>query len=266
MPNPQRDSGLKFQRGCDHFDRLEAEWERFGRAFTSELNVATSPGEVHLRLGRFSELPAREWSVVVGDCVQNFRAALDHMAWQLSSARERTAYPTRIEFPVFGEQTRYQGDAPRKVAGVPAAAATLIESLQPFRRNTPQDPNAHAFHPLWQLHELATIDKHRRLHIGHVSVEAVTVSVGSQRLATTWRVAPPAVRAQQGMHLATVAEAEIRRFGPPGQVQVQPQAFLTVAFEDSGRVTGEGVIGTLRRIRDEVADVLVQLEPYVGVV
>ncbi len=31
-------------------------------------------------------------------------------------------------------------------------------------------------------------------------------------------------------------------------------------------MTNEGVIGTLRRIRDEVASVLVQLEPFIGVV
>ena len=74
------------------------------------------------------------------------------------------------------------------------------------------------------------------------------------------------MRAQQGMALATIAEAEIRRFGPPGQVLVEPSAVLTVAFEDSGTVTGEGVIGTLRAIRGAVADVLVHLEPYIGIV
>src|SRR5262245_11742717 len=104
MPNLQRDSGLKYERGCDHFDWLEAEWKRFIQAFNGQLNVARAPGELRMRLDRFSELPAREWSVVVGDCVGNFRAALDHMAWQLSSAQERRNHPTRIGFPVFGDQ------------------------------------------------------------------------------------------------------------------------------------------------------------------
>ncbi len=55
------------------------------------------------------------------------------------------------------------------------------------------------------------------------------------------------------------------RPGPgPGQVLVQRSAMLTVAFEDSGTVTDEGVVGTLPRIRDEVADVLVLLEPFIG--
>jgi hypothetical protein len=66
--------------------------------------------------------------------------------------------------------------------------------------------------------------------------------------------------------LARVARADVARFGTPGQLQVQPGAVLTVAFEDSGTVTGEGVLGTLRRIRDAVADVLVRLQPYVGIV
>jgi hypothetical protein len=177
VPNPQRDSGLKYRRGCDHFAPLETEWQRFTQGFNSELQTTVLPGELQFRLGRFSELPTSEWSVVVGDCVQNFRAALDHMAWHLS-VRERGAHPTRIEFPIFGDQAQYQRDAPRKVAGVPTAATKIIESLQPFHRGP-----AFAEHPLWKLHELATIDKHRRFHIGHVSLEAVTVSVGSDR----WR-------------------------------------------------------------------------------
>jgi hypothetical protein len=263
-PNPNRDSGIKYQRGSHHFDALETEWQQFTKGFTSALETIATPGEVQMRLGRFSELATRDWSVVVGDCVQNFRAALDHMAWQLSSAQERIARPTRIEFPIFADQARYLVEAPRKIAGVPAAAASVIQSIQPFHRNPAQDQNGHAAHPLWQLQELATIDKHRRLHIGHVSLEAVTLSVGSDRLATIWRAAPPAVRAQQGMLVARVAHAEMARFTSSGRLQVQPGAFLTVVFEDSGTVTGEGVIGTLRRIRDAVADVLVQLEPYIG--
>lgn len=240
---------------------METEWRQFTTRFSSDLKVTAVNGEMHLRLGRFSELPTRAWSVVVGDCVQNFRAALDHMAWQLSSVQERRSHPTRIEFPIFNDQARYQQDASRKIAGIPAAAANVIESVQPYHRGA-----AFVEHPLWKLHELATIDKHRRLHIGHVSLEAVTISVGSDRVGTIWRAAPPAVRAQQGMLLARVAQADVDRLRGSSHLQVQPGAILTVAFEDSETVTGEGVIGTLRSIRDSVADVLDQLEPYIGIV
>jgi hypothetical protein len=68
------------------------------------------------------------------------------------------------------------------------------------------------------------------------------------------------------MVLARIAEAEVRRFGEPGRVQVQPSAFLTIAFEDSEEVTGEGVIGTLRSIRDRVGEVLDQLDPFVAII
>jgi hypothetical protein len=113
---------------------------------------------------------------------------------------------------------------------------------------------------------LSNIDKHRRLHVGDVSLEAVTVGVGGARLKTLWQAAPPAVRARQGMVLARIADGEVRRFGELGQVQVQPSVVLTIAFEDSEEVSGEGVIGTLRSIRDLVGDVLDRLDSFVAII
>jgi len=217
-------------------------------------------GGVELRLGVLSEPPRREWSLVIGDCVQNFRSALDHMVWQLAPGTARAANPTALEFPIFSDPGRYASAAPNRIGTISAAAQKIIELAQPFNR-----PES-ATDPLWQLHTLSNIDKHRRLHVGDASLEAVTIDVRGTRLQTMWRAAPPALRAQRGMPVARIAEAELRRFGQLATVRYQPSFFLTVAFEDSGDVTGEGVIGTLRRIRERVADVLGQLDPCVALV
>jgi hypothetical protein len=46
--------------------------------------------------------------------------------------------------------------------GIPAAAAAVIEGLQPYHAGSGE---AFKQHPLWQLHKLDIVDKHRRLAI-----------------------------------------------------------------------------------------------------
>jgi hypothetical protein len=260
MPDERRDSGLKWRRGSQHFDWLEAEWKAYIPRFQSDLQIVPISGGVELRLGKISNPPGKEWSAVIGDCIQNLRAALDHMVWQLAPASMRLGNPRNLEFPIFSDAAKYKVGAPRRIASLPGAAQRIIESVQPFHKGAEgvQDP-------IWQLYALSNIDKHRRLHVGDVSLEAVTLDVRGSRLETVWRAAPPAVRARQGMVVARVAEAEVRRIGPPGSLQIQPSAVLTIAFEDSEEVTGEGVIGTMRSIRDRVGAVLDELDPFVAI-
>lgn len=260
MPDDRRDSGLKWQRGSEHFEWLVEAWAKYTPAFQSELVVVPIPGGVELRLGRISDPPRKEWSLVIGDCVQNFRSALDHMVWQLAPQKARRDAPTSLEFPIFLDPLRYNAAAPTRIASLPAAAQRIIESVQPFNRDEPIKD------PLWQLHTLSNIDKHRRLHVGDVSLEAVTLSVRGTRMNEQWRAAPPAVRARSGMAIARVTEAEVRKFGEPGRIQVQPGAVLTIAFDESEDVTGEGVIGTLRHIHGRVGDVLDRLEPCIDLI
>jgi len=261
MPDERRDSGLKWKRGSDHFEWLEDAWKRYTPSFKSELRVVPISGGIELRLGKLSDPPRKEWSLVIGDCVQNLRSALDHMVWQLAPQRARVTTPTDREFPIFSDAKKYDGGALSRIGSLPGAAQQVIESVQPFHLGA-----EYAQDPLWQLQTLSNIDKHRRLHVGDVSLEALTLDVKGSRLKTIWQATPPPVRARRGMVLARIAEAEIRRFGEPSRVLVQPSAVLTIAFEDSEEVTGEGVIGTLRSIRDRVGDVLDQLDPFVAII
>jgi len=48
----------------------------------------------------------------------------------------------------------------RKVGGIAPVARTIVEGLQPYRRG-----QNFASHPLWVLHELSRIDKHRLPHV-----------------------------------------------------------------------------------------------------
>ena len=103
-------------------------------------------------------------SVIIGDCLQNLRAVLDHLAWELVYANSLTPsieHP-RTQFPIYTSQTTKTGK-PRIVdilPGIHARAQGVIESLQPYHRR--YDPQAH---PLAILQELSNADKHRTLHL-----------------------------------------------------------------------------------------------------
>ena len=86
------------------------------------------------------------------------------------------------EFPIFRERltARNKKKFEDKTQGLPQPAVDFIASIQPgdeeFQRWKPIEGQ-----PLWQLHELNRIDKHRRIsvrphvsHIGHV-IEPIVV-------------------------------------------------------------------------------------------
>jgi hypothetical protein len=102
----------------------------------------------------------------MGDCLHNLRSSLDHLAWQLVLADGGTP-TTRTDFPIFKCEGLFREHKKSKkaptgvVGGVSQQAAALIESLQPYNR-TDGSPEEH---PLWVVHHLNIIDKHRRLSL-----------------------------------------------------------------------------------------------------
>jgi hypothetical protein len=113
----------------------------------------------------FSTSVTPRLKVLAGEIIHHFRCAFDHLAWQLSSADLQTKSSSQIEFPVFKERPKLCGITKgkicrycRKVEGIASPSALArIERLQPY---CGQDP---ARHPLWLIHDMDRIDKHREL-------------------------------------------------------------------------------------------------------
>ncbi len=63
----------------------------------------------------------------------------------------------RTEFPIFRSEKQFDELRNRMLRDVSPEAIARIRELQPFRAEAP------AASPLWQLHELHTLDKHRLL-------------------------------------------------------------------------------------------------------
>lgn len=132
--------------------------------------------------------PNYPFGVLIGDCVHNMRCSLDHLAFALASAHTRPLPDTiaeQSEFPIFGDESRkgvlgsgpalFRDNGLRKIAGIDPAAQKVIDGLQPYHRG--KDFRAH---PLWLLHDLANIDKHRLVHTSAAAVRGLLLRVSDE--------------------------------------------------------------------------------------
>jgi hypothetical protein len=105
-----------------------------------------------------------EWRLVIGEILYNLRSALDQLAWQLiilagKQPNERTQFPIRdTPFNDAGDLVGAELRPTIHHAGIRAA----VEEVQPYR-GVQGEPHPFNLSPLWKLHRLNIIDKHRLL-------------------------------------------------------------------------------------------------------
>jgi hypothetical protein len=108
----------------------------------------------------FKTVPTLSFDVVAisGDLIHNLRSALDHLAQQLvfvGSPHLTTSTISRhIGFPIAKSVTDYETIKAGKVEGMRPEAKEAIDRLKPYKGGND---------PLWRVHELDNIDKHRAL-------------------------------------------------------------------------------------------------------
>jgi hypothetical protein len=109
-----------------------------------------------------------EWPLLLGDVTNNFRAALDHFAWELVFSHKPPAEPKkreRIQFPICRTTQRDFLGSMRKdrLPGVPIRVAKKLSPLQPYKRRIRSDAWRERVHPLVVLPQINRQDKHRYL-------------------------------------------------------------------------------------------------------
>jgi hypothetical protein len=89
-----------------------------------------------------------------GDIVHNLRSALDHLAYQLVVVGSEKEPSRRVEFPIAKDFATYEAEKTKKVQGMRPIAIKAIDNVKPYKGGN---------EPLWRIHELDNIDKHRTL-------------------------------------------------------------------------------------------------------
>jgi hypothetical protein len=133
-----------------HLDNLEKLAKNC--VFDSEYIVRSHPNPQKRGLQRIDKMP---FDVILGagDVIHNLRSALDHLAYNLVQVAGNKPY-SGTGFPIAESMTKYETVKARKVEGMSSDAKRAIDGLKPYRGGN---------EPLWRIHDLDIVDKHRGL-------------------------------------------------------------------------------------------------------
>jgi hypothetical protein len=254
-PNGPR---IKIQRAKKHIHELEAEIAAFLKAdpyrvvTEEEANTGDKVWRVRVR-----KQPPLRWAGIVGDAIHNLRSSLDLLVNQL--VRANGAEPSRkTAFPISRTAGDYEAEAPGVVAGVSDAAKRLLDELKPYKGGND---------PLWRLHRLDIVDKHRLLlavGAAHRNIVLPSPAVGglpAGALGIAFAPADQQFPLEDGAEVFRVAGAARQE----GDEHYDDMKFtFEVALNEPGVVEGEAVLHVLQGLADLVRGVLDAFDPLLA--
>jgi hypothetical protein len=170
-----RHARLKAERAFEHLQELNRELELFRNNEPIKVSTLRRP-EIGRRFIRVDtkDIGDRAY-LLVGDYVHNLRSVLDYIVWSLVTLAIQRVPGNKIQWPVLrrANLAKFQ----EQTDGLSPAAAAVIESFQPYHAGA---GDAYKTHPLWQLHKLDIVDKHRRVAINESIVEAYFPTLSKQ--------------------------------------------------------------------------------------
>jgi hypothetical protein len=226
--------------------------EAAGSLTLAEEEVHRHPlGWRHLfRIGRLIQPPVMV-GPILGDYIQNLRAALDHLAWELVQKGTATNYnPSRVQFPIHSvgrsaNPTRrtFATEVSLNLPGVSRSQRAFVRKYQPYHRGH------------WHLSALATLsnrDKHRLItpvHLFATDVRRRHLRPTKGRI-VSWKVLLP-----QGRPVTeTTPFLEVIVSDPDAEVEMFANLSTPVTFEEhSGRYCR---MPALREVGEKVAEIL----------
>jgi hypothetical protein len=140
--------------------------------FTAETSVGEGQTVEYLLRAVIREKPPIGLATVIGDAVQNMRASLDYLVYELAPPEVQKKRKT--QFPIFTEESAFKKHAPPMIEGITGDNSEVIERMQPYNQT-----NVHANDPLAILNKLSNRDKHRLLIPMIAAVNRMSVWVGA---------------------------------------------------------------------------------------
>lgn len=193
----------------------------------------------------------------VGNILYAMRSALDLLAYALAEAHTDPLPADAAgtsEFPIFSDRPMTAGERSRKIGAIHPDAQAVIDSLQPYHRDD------FTSDPLWQLHELARIDRHRVPHVVFAQFGALTVG-GTNVHIESLTIGDLGRTTEDGAELGRIA---VRPIDPGAPMHLDVKTPPQIALGDgpfADRPVRDLIDGMLRHIMDEV---VAPLEPFLS--
>jgi hypothetical protein len=270
MTHPLASAWTKLRRGGEHLHVLIDEIQTFfsSNPYTIEAEYDRDAGEADLWVNIWEEPPSLRWGALIGDTVQNYRQALDHIVWVFAEAG--TGGTNTTEFPIFRDKAKYlqteRGGGLSKIAGITdEEVRALIQSMQPFDSGE----NEPVWHPLWTLHELSNIDKHRFMQLVGATLYAQPAVVVALPLDHDRHVAVPGLELKilewwgGGPFEQHTRLARVEVPADYGHVHINTGSAFVIAFPEGSPVAGKPVIYELSTLAGAAQAVLGDFMPYV---
>jgi len=173
----------KLHRAAQHFEQLKAQvhgWEE-GQGYTLRVKPDSHPPHYVVRAEMLRPVEDEPFPLVLGDFLQNARAALDYVAGALGDVgaggamTERDALATM--FPITRSPERFAEIVERRLPTVTQPVRAAIEDLQPYKTGG----DLWNYEPLWILNELARLDRHRFLQVGYERIGMIRLNPDTSR-------------------------------------------------------------------------------------
>lgn len=246
---PLASSWAKFHRAGTHLDCLNAKMRQIAddpEAVTVERQFKGQ--EAFLVVTRVPDL--REAGLIMGDAVNCYRAALDHLVWDLVKMGTHAALTPeqakQVQFPFAPSPTDFLNQRSRRAPGIADAEWRLIRGYQPYRSDN-------RGRTMRRLRDLSDTDKHRYIYPAFIAPVDFRGNVRLINCAANaiW-MRRPRRALDVGVKLVRVRLTDVT---PERDVQIESR--LTLQPSLSGAVALGPALGA---IRETVLDVLTRFE------
>ena len=250
----------RLDRALHHLEHLKAEVKAWSEERPYRVWTEFDVDELYkLTWLEVLEQSPSDLSLIVGDCIHNLRSALDNLVHELALAyigidplpegRARG-----LEFPVFGDREMTTRECRNKIGCIDPRAQADIKGLQPYNRG-----ERFRRDPLWQLHQLSNMDKHRLPHVVLFAPQAIAFFVPDNLTASD-------IQSISGPIETCAPIARYPAFDKTGaKVDVYPTPSFSVGFSQRvpEELRGWSVPTRLALISDHIiSKVLPSLHPY----
>lgn len=265
--DPLLSARTKLHRANVHTRTTRREIKRFFDRHTETAFDTEPEGDQSLAVGSIfggrlvltSDIPnpPESFGARFGDAIQNYRSALDHVAWRLVPKTVRNSLSDRernlIQFPIYSTREGFRGNHARRLPGISGTVRDYIEARHAYN-------GSHATNEaLLSLARLSNDDKHRTLHVHIARFRTLQTNVTYTRCEpVTWENPPgPPPSLKKG---TVVAHFSCRVLKPDPEMRMVIHPTVEVALEDRGEVTS-----LLEGIRREVTQILDAPEILAGI-
>lgn len=203
-----------------------------------------------------SESVPDAWGFMVGDVLHNLQSALDNLIWSLAVQESGPNPPNEraIGFPAFREPEDFDRRTPSTLQALHPNVRAEVKRLQPFSNpDTPVDLS-----PIWLLHELDRLDKHRSVHVVRHQQHAFDIEVTPTPDDLDVQRHPTAALE----HDTPVATVTFRRPVDTVQMDVKPIFSYYEAIEETSETPLLPLGGFLENLMLDVGACFLHLTPF----